>query len=330
MASLFHLCNMKVYFFIPSLIICLFTPSYSHSQSVLTPSEIYSLAERCSFELLVNGRLEGTGFIVSKDGYAITVLHALKEKAKLEIRSPQLGRLSVRHIGQCRGDDSALLKLPCNEEGYPYFNIADSPPAPGDEIFLIGTPIFRNRVFINGNVAGEKSVFEYYNQNYNEVIHVSAITAKGCSGGPWINQNGEVTGMQAANITVGNVLQGIASMIPPDRLAKLLERKETLAVPTLEMAVEGIWEQAPKTITTLPQGTRGLVIKQVLPKGVAAQKGIQDGDILTKTNNHQFEEPSDFIQYLRYENKMNKIQLEIMDSKSHQMKVVSITPKALL
>ena len=320
---------MKVNFFIPSLIICLFTPSFSHSQSPQSPSEIYSLAEHCTFELLVNGRLEGTGFIVSEDGYAITVLHALKEKANLEIRSPKLGRLNVRHIGQSRGDDAALLKLPCKEGGYPYIKIAGTPPLPGDEIYLMGTPVFRHRVFIKGYVAGRRPVFEYYNGNYNEGIHVSANTAKGCSGGPWINLKGEVTGMQSANITIGNVLQGIASMVPGDRLVNLLEKKERLSVPTLEMAVEGIWEQAPNTLSSLPEGTRGLVIKQVQPKGVVAQVGIRDGDILAKVNNHQFEEPSAFIHYLRYENKMSKIQLEIMDSKSHKIRIVKIKPKAL-
>ena len=45
-------------------------------------ASIHARARKSTFELLVNGRLEGTGFFLSPDGYAMTVLHALKKMGK--------------------------------------------------------------------------------------------------------------------------------------------------------------------------------------------------------------------------------------------------------
>ncbi len=320
---------MTLKFFIPFLLTGLFTDSYSQPVSQVSKSEIYTHALSCSVEVLVNGRLEGTGFIVSEDGYAITVLHALKENAKLEIRSRNLGRLKATLIGQSRGDDAALLKIPCKADPYPYLQISEKAPLPGDEVFLIGTPVFRNRVFIKGFVAGSEPVYEFYRGNYNEVIHVSAMTAKGCSGGPWLNKSGEIVGMQAANVTIGNVLQGIASMVPAKRLKKLAEAKKTTSTPTLEMAFEAIWEQSHEKITNLPKDTRGLIIRQVKSKGIAANKGIKEWDILLKANDKRFEESADLIRYLRNENKMKVLELEVMDAKNHKIRVIKIQPKEL-
>ena len=316
-------------FYLPIQVLLIFTALKASCENTLKPSEIYLLAEKSSFELLVDGRLEGTGFIVNKNGFACSVLHAIKAEASIEIRSPTLGRLNANLVGQSRGDDAILLKLPCRDEPYPFISLSQESIYPGNDVYLLGTPIFRHRTFIKGNVAGKKSVFEYYNGNYNEVVHVSALAAKGCSGGPWINDTGKVVGMQAANVTIGNVHQGIASMIPAERLRKLLDKKQVIKMPTLDLAVEAIWEQSPNMIRELPKGTKGLIFRQVKADGIAAQHGIEEWDILLSANNKIFEESSDFIRYIRKENLWNTINMEVMDSKFHSRKTISISPKEL-
>ena len=295
----------------------------------LTPSEIYAISEESSFELLVNGRLEGTGFIISPDGYAGSVFHAMKDHANLEIRSPLLGRLPVSLIAHNRGVDTVLLKLPCREKPYKYLCLNSTIPAPGDSIYLMGTPIFRHRVFIPGTVARKGTTFEYFNGNYVEVLHATGIAAKGCSGGPWLDKQGKVIGMQAANITIRDSHQGIASLVPAYSIQQLLDKKVDIHLPTLQMAVEAVWEQAPGYINGLPSKTKGLVIRQVAKNGIAAKAGVKEWDILLTINGKQFLESAEFVRYLRSQPGDLTHELEIMDKDGKNLRTLKLKPHLL-
>jgi len=313
---------------LPSLLFSILFTTASIAEPY-TPSEIYTIAEEATFELLVNGRLEGTGFLISADGSAASVFHAMKEDATLEIRSPELGRLPISLVAHNRGTDTVLLQLPCRKKPYKYLRLNSIIPAPGDSIYLMGTPIFRHRVFIPGAVARKGTTFEYYNGNYVEVLHATGIAAKGCSGGPWLDAKGKVVGMQAANITIRDSHQGVASIVPAFTIEQLLEKKSDIHLPTLQMAVEGIWEQAPDYIKGLPPKTKGLVIRQVPKNGVAAKAGVQEWDILLSIDGKHFEESAEFVKYLRSQPADHIHKLDIMNKNGKNRRTIQLKPHLL-
>ena len=135
--------------------------------------------------------------------------------------------------------------------------------------------------------------------------------------------------MQAANITIRESDQGIASVVPADKLAQLLETKRDIQVPALQMAVEGIWEQAPTFIKNLPAGTRGLVARQVARNGLASKAGISEMDIILRAEGQTFEESAPFIRMLRNHTQDKPMQLTILKKSTFKEKQVTLSPTYL-
>ena len=300
----------------------------SDTPARLSLGQLHDKLVEASFELLINGRLEGTGFLIDEAGHAATVWHAAGRPGKLEIRSKALGRLNAERLGQDRSHDLSLLKLPCRDKPYPYLPIAKQGVGPGQPVHLLGTPIFRHRVFLTGHVARRGTTFEYFNGNFVEGIHVAAITPGGCSGGPWVNRKGQVVGMQAAAMTLSSGHQGIATMIPSKSIFNILKKKANILAPTLEMAVEELWGQEVKYIQAVPKGTKGLVVRQLKKEGTAAKAGVKEWDLVTKVDGRTIEETDAFLRHLRRKKPGGRMNLDIMhkDGSDRRQVTVKLVP----
>jgi serine protease Do len=306
-----------------------FHPAFSEEKKAKpTLGQLHDRMAEASFEILINGRLEGTGFLVDQEGHAVTVWHAAKRKGKLEAHSKTLGRLAAKIVAHNRGHDLALIQLPLRNEPYPFLPIANRNPGPGQPVYLLGSPIFRHQVFITGNIARKGTTFEYFDGNFVEGIHVAAMTPGGCSGGPWANRLGQVVGMQSASMTLPSGHQGIATMIPPKSISKLLERKENIFQPTLQMAVEEIWGQDGNYLKAMPEETKGLVVRQLQKEGVAAKAGVMEWDIVLKVDGQIFEETDAFIRHLRKKKPGDHLRMELMskDGSNKRTAKVKLSP----
>ena len=75
--------------------------------------DLYSKIASGCVEILVGGRLDGSGVILAPNGLVMTAYHVIKQKDKeIEALSPILGRLPLRLVATNRGSDLALLSLP--------------------------------------------------------------------------------------------------------------------------------------------------------------------------------------------------------------------------
>ena len=304
-------------------------PAFSEERKAKpTLGQLHDRMAEASFEILINGRLEGTGFLIDQEGHAATVWHAAKRKGKLEVRSQNLGRLSANIIAHDRGHDLTLIVLPPRDKPYPFLPVSKINAGPGQPVYLLGSPIFRHQVFITGHVARKGTTFEYFDGNFVEGIHVAALTPGGCSGGPWANRQGQVVGMQAASMTLPSGHQGIATMIPPKAIRQLLERKKNIFPPTLQMAVEEIWGQDGNYIKAIPKETKGLVVRQLQKEGVAAKAGVKEWDLILKVDGRLIEETDAFIRHLRRKKPGDLLRLELMskDGSDKRKAKVKLSP----
>ncbi|MCF7732168.1 MAG: serine protease, partial [Akkermansiaceae bacterium] len=163
-------------------------------------AEIHASLRGSVIEVLVNQRLAGSGWLTMEPGFAFTASHVVpdrKSSVKVRLADGRLIAASVR--ARDAGHDALLLEL-SDKTGLPGgLPLAKAGPAPGDEIFLCGAPIFRHGVFLTGRVAREGLSFEWLGEQREAVEcgHVTAATPKGVSGGGWVNGRGEVVGVQS-------------------------------------------------------------------------------------------------------------------------------------
>ena len=143
---------------------------------------------------------QGTGFIISSDGYVVTNAHVLSgAKTASAITSGQEIK-SVQLIGYNIPMDLALLKINGN---YNYLEFGDSNNVVvGEKVIAIGNPLGLSFSVSEGIVSavnreGENGVFGY--------IQTDAALNPGNSGGPLINTDGEVIGINNFKLSGDNL-----------------------------------------------------------------------------------------------------------------------------
>ena len=234
-------------------------------------------------DVLVDGRHAGAGWIATRSGIVALAAHQVDDPGDvIEVMSPSIGRLDAEVIAVDMGHDLALLQIPQRKGGYPFLSLARKSPPPGQELFQFGSPLFRTRVLQHGRVARDSPAFVYYGEakGYIETFLVSANAQGGTSGGPWVDRQGRVVGIQSGSMKTNDVPVGIAFVAPVESIRKLLSSKATTTTSTPGFAVEELWEQNRDYIKRFPRSTTGVMVKSVRKDGPAERAKLKAKDLI--------------------------------------------------
>jgi S1-C subfamily serine protease len=241
----------------------------------------YETAKAATVEVLVNGHMNGSGWIANPKGLVLTAGHVVEQPdRRFEVRSPEIGRKDAKLLAVDLGHDLALLSIEPREDGYPSLKLAEKWPSPGTTVYVIGAPLYRHGVLAHGTVAGAETVFEYYADRFNEVMHVASTVPRGMSGGAWFNAAGEAVGVQSGVMSQNGVPIGIAFVCPLPAMRSLLRGKQSASTPTLGTVVEELWTQDRKTLDRFGLKAEGLIVKSVQADGPAARAGLKESDLV--------------------------------------------------
>ena len=252
-------------------------------KSASATEKLYQRCQAACVEVLVDGHLSGSGWFARADGLVVTAAHMIERRdADIEVVSFGRGRLACSLLAIDRGHDIALLKTKGAAADFPVLAFASAPLRVGDEILQFGTPLFRAGVLQPGRVARRDTAFEFYSGRdvYVEVVHVAAMMQGGTSGGPWLDQAGNVVGLQSGMMSLDGKAVGIAYVVPAAPIRGLLKTLCDAATPDAGFWVDHLWERDGESLKKLPAGTEGLSVSGVRKDGPAAQAGIQPGDVV--------------------------------------------------
>ena len=310
-------------------IMLIFVLSVSPTKSIASENLYSKILPGC-VEILVGGRLDGSGVIVDKNGSVLTALHVIRKKQKTyECLSRELGRLPLTLVATYRGCDLALLSLPKRKQAYPTLHLAKKIPEEGTKVFLMGSPIFRHQLLLTGFIARRTPTFSWYDQAFTETFPITGMAAPGTSGGPWMNDKGEVFGIQVAGVTTDRGHQGVNSVVGIKSIKKLLNAQKDMVVPTIGSAVEELWGQSPRLLEKLPNEIKGLLFRQVTSNGVCAKAGIKNEDIMLSANGKNYQRIEPFIKYIRSLKIDSELKLSVCDAKGENKRQVKITLQPL-
>ena len=242
------------------------------------PELLYTKLQRASVEILVNGRMTGSGCFVSSDGVVLTACHVVKDKGKhIEVVSQVAGRMTARRIATDRGHDLALLRVAGKDRKYPYLEVAPRIPGALSEVMLSSSPIWRHSLVLKGSVAGGTP--SYCRQTalgcYIRCIYIDGSSPVGSSGGCWTDTRGRVVGVQSGYLNNKDKSPvGIAFAAPADAIARLLADGGDREVATMGAAIEELWTQSQGFIARLPKGTQGIVTPRIDKGGPLDKAGM--------------------------------------------------------
>ncbi len=277
------------------------------------PAELYQLAKRASAEILVDGHFGGSGFFVDEEGLLLTAAHVIgRPGSRIEILSPQTGRIEAEVVAVDLGHDSVLLRVEPRDNGYAALPIAEKLPPPGDDVFLFGAPLFRHAVLLCGTIARDDLVYSYYTGRYNEVLHVACTVQSGMSGGPWVNRRGEVVALQSGVMSANAIPIGIAHAIPYTAIRDLLNERRNAATPTMGAAVEELWQHGRSLLDRFAPGTEGLVLRNVIKDGPAARAGLREWDAVVAADGQKIRLSGELLTVIRSKQPGDELKLTVV------------------
>ena len=222
---------------------------------------------------------QGSGFVISGDGYVLTNAHVIANADDVFVSLHDGREFTATIVGSDDLTDIALLKIE-SEDALPTMQIGDSDKLRvGEWVLAIGSPYQLDQTVTAGIVSaiGRRLPSEVY----VPFIQTDAAVNPGNSGGPLINQRGDVIGINSQILSRTGAFAGISFAIPinlaMDIQARLREDGK------IERGRLGIYFGAVDPDAARAFGmdeAKGALVNEIIPNSAAETGGVQTGDII--------------------------------------------------
>ena len=164
-------------------------------------------------------KAQGSGFVIDKDGQVVTNSHVVEGAKKVQVSFSDEEQMDARVVGRDPSTDIAVLKIQgAMSRSLTPLALGDSSVVKvGDAVVAIGNPFGLERTVTAGIVSALQRRIQAPNGfQIDEVIQTDAAINHGNSGGPLLNANGDVIGVNAQIETESGGNVGIGFAIPID------------------------------------------------------------------------------------------------------------------
>ncbi len=235
------------------------------------------------------GQALGTGFVVSKDGTIMTNAHVVTQNgakaSSVEVAFRQgqdqsSQQVKAKLVGVDVTSDVAILKVDPGSRTLTPLPLGDSSKvAIGQWVVAIGNPLGYSFSLTQGIVSGiGRNLQAPNNAVIPNGIQTDAAINQGNSGGPLIDANGDVIGINEQIATTSGSFSGLGFAIPINTAKTVME--QILTTGKAQHAFLGIEgqtiDQAVAQLLKLPV-TQGVLVARVQPGTAAAKAGLKGG-----------------------------------------------------
>jgi serine protease Do len=225
---------------------------------------------------------EGSGFIVSPDGYILTNAHVVADADEVTVRMTDRREYPAKVIGVDKRTDVAVIKIEGKQ--LPVVKIGDaSKLRPGEWVLAIGSPFtFENSVTAGIVSATGRSM---PGEDLVPFIQTDVAVNPGNSGGPLFNLNGEVVGINSQIYSRSGGYMGLSFAIPIDVANNV--RQQLVANGKVTRGRIGVQIQDVNAQLADSFGLdrpRGALVSQVVDGGPSERGGIKPGDVILSVN----------------------------------------------
>jgi serine protease Do len=222
---------------------------------------------------------QGSGFVISADGYVLTNHHVVDGADKIRVRLPDRREFDAKLVGSDAQSDVAVLKV--SASGLPFLRTGDSKTLkPGQWVVAIGSPFGLEHSVTAGIVSavGRNTGGQ---QRYVPFIQTDVAINRGNSGGPLLNTRGEVVGINSQIFSNSGGYMGVSFAIPMDVAMDVTDQIKTRGkVERAQLGAEvGNVTSEMMAAFNLPD-TRGALVSVVRPGSPAEKVGIEPGDVI--------------------------------------------------
>jgi Do/DeqQ family serine protease len=231
---------------------------------------------------------EGSGVIVSSDGYIVTNNHVVDGATELTVSMSDKREMKARVIGTDARTDIALIKVDGHD--LPHATLGDSAKVEvGDIALAIGNPFGLGQTVTMGIISatgrGGLGI-----EDYEDFLQTDASINPGNSGGALVNYKGELIGINTAILSRSGGNQGVGFAVPVNMVQRVMGQLKDKGVVTRARLGVYFQELTPKLANAMGvKSPAGAVVTEIVPDGPAAKSGLKKDDVIVALNGKEID-----------------------------------------
>jgi S1-C subfamily serine protease len=226
----------------------------------------------------------GTGFFIDMNGYILTCAHVVSNAIKVSVVIPAIGKdkFDAEIVAMCPYTDIALLKT-TNYKNKAFLSLGNSDDIkPKDQVTAIGYPLGQDRLkYTSGIVSGIQG----------SLIQTDAPINSGNSGGPLVDNNNNVVGINSSKIASSKADNiGYAVPIYEFNILKKIMYSGKIKIihkPKLYMKFNNVDKNILKYLGTRCKS--GYLVRKIYTVSPLYKSGVRDGDIICSFDNNKID-----------------------------------------
>jgi putative serine protease PepD len=219
------------------------------------------------------GEAEGSGFVIDTKGDIVTNAHVVDGASKITVRFADGRTASATVVGTDDSTDIAVIKVNVDSSQlHPLTLGTSSNLLPGQEVVAIGSPFGLPESMTAGIVSAvDRTITAPNNFSISGAIQTDAAINHGNSGGPLLNLNGEVIGVNAQIDSDSGGNDGVGFAVPIDAVKSV----------TSTLIAGGKVQHAYLGVHVGDAATSGAQVSSVQSGSPAEKAGLEAGDVIT-------------------------------------------------
>jgi serine protease Do len=253
----------------------------------------------------------GSGFIISPDGYVLTNDHVAGNAKEITVTMTNGKKYQAEIIGTDNISDVCVLKLTSDKnEIFPYVKLGNSDNVViGEWTIAFGNPFgfFDNidKPIVTVGVVSAKgmNLSVDNNRSYRGLIQTDAVINSGNSGGPLVNADGEVIGINTL-IYTGGVSQayiGYGFAIPINRVKQIVDELKRKGKVERNfwtgMEIRPVDAQIARYFSL--KQAQGVIVSDIKKNSPADRAGLQIADIIVEINGERINDDSSLVSIMQ-------------------------------
>jgi serine protease Do len=230
---------------------------------------------------------QGTGVIISEDGYIVTNNHVVEDADEVRVTLSDGRTEKAEVVGTDEKTDLAVLRIEAS--GLVAAPLGDSDATQvGDWVLAVGSPFGLEQTVTAGIVSAKGRQMAI--ADYEDFIQTDAAINPGNSGGPLVNLRGQVIGINTAIASRTGAYNGVGFAIPSNVVTYIKDailREGGVRRGRLGAIIQDLDEEMARSFGF--ESTKGVLISDVVPDGPAQKAGLKSGDIVVEFNGIEVE-----------------------------------------
>lgn len=234
---------------------------------------------------------QGSGFIISPDGYVVTNNHVIDKASKISVSVDGDDKWEADLIGKDARTDLALLKIKDTSRPFKFVRFSKRQARVGDWVIAVGNPFGLGGTVTAGIVSAKSRDIGSGPYDY---LQIDAAVNRGNSGGPTFNLQGEVVGVNTAIFSPSGGNVGIAFAVPAKLATEViadLRSEGSVKRGWLGVRIQNVTDDIADSLGM--SKAAGAMITDITDGGPAEKSALKVGDAIVAVNDQPIKNSRD-------------------------------------